>query len=851
MGRAVPDGRLTIPPLPPRHLARPRLLTALDDAVSHPLTLVAAGPGWGKSVLLSAWARGRSPRPAWVSLDPDDDDPSRFWPALVGALRIAGRRAGPVPAADAHTQRALGPFLDAAHAAGRTPIVLVLDDAHVLTDREILRGLDECVREWGERLRVIVAARSDPLLALHRHRRAGALAEVRMADLAMSDEEAANVLAEHGVELPQRELRLLLARTEGWAAGIRLSAMRMEGAEHPAEFVTEFALDHGSAGEYLIHEVLDRQPRDVRRLLVETSFLAEVTGPLAHAVTDVADAERMLAELTRTNSFVVPLDRSAESYRYHQLMQQMLRYLLRREPVEHRRLLLRRAAHWYAGAGDLVQALHCAAEAEDSPFAVRALVNGGLAGALIQRLDSAALHAEWLTQRIADDDEPESIVAGAALCAHAGRPERARAHLDRLPRRPAPGALADTVALVELLLARAAHDVPAADALAARLGRDRELTPAVRLEQAMTRFYAGEHETVDALLRSAATGAHRAGQAVLELECLAQLAHVNAFWGGVTRAHKYERRAEELIRTHSTLAAPASLVVAAAERGLAHAEVSTAVDAARRAATMPVDARDADLRAEIAILQGVIWSSTGHFVDARRSSNGSTVQTSGLVAECQLAFVAAIESALGRPNTAIRVLETQTGTGRSGISALAAAHAHGMRGDLDRAEAALRPLLDGSVQRTNRLVLVEAHAFAAHFALARQDEARAAAALWRAVDLAGDEVLLPFVRANRRFAQLRDRHPSLRAAWPVAEDARFDDHRADVDDIGTPVLEPLTDRERAVLRWLATTMSTNEIADELCLSVNTVKTHIAALYRKLAAAQRRDAVQRAHELELL
>jgi LuxR family maltose regulon positive regulatory protein len=697
---------------------------------------------------------------------------------------------------------------------------------------------------------VIVAARSDPVLALHRHRRAGALAELRTADLAMSDEEATSVLAEHGVHLPHRELRLLFARTEGWAAGIRLSAMRMEGAEHPADFVTDFALDHGSAGEYLIHEVLDGQPHDVRRLLVETSFLAEVTGPLAHAVTGIADAESMLAELARTNSFVVPLDRAAESYRYHQLMRQMLRYLLRREPVEHRRLLLRRAGHWYAAAGDLVQALHCAAEADDSSFAAHALVNGGFAGALIQRLDSVSLHAEWLTQRIADDHQPELIVAGAALCAHAGRFDRARAHLDHLRPRPTSGALADTIALVELLLARAGHNVRSADAIAARLAADGDLAAAVRLEQAMTHFYAGAHKAVDALLRFAAEDACAAGQPVLELECLAQRAHVNAFWGRVTRSHEYERRAEDLLRTHATLAMPAPLVVAEAERGLATAEVSTAVDAARRAASMPVDERDADLRAEIAILQGVIWSGTGHFADARRSSTGSTVATSGLMAECQLAFIAAVESALGRPNTAIRLLDSAPNS--SGIGALAVAHAHGMRGDLDRAEAALRPLLDGSAQEPNRLVRVEALAFEAHFALSRGHDARAAAALRRAIDLADGEVLLPFVRANRRFAALRDRYPDLRAAWPVDADARFDEHRrAEVDGVGNPILEPLTDRERAVLRWLATTMSTNEIADELCLSVNTVKTHIAAIYRKLAAAQRRDAVQRAHQLELL
>jgi LuxR family transcriptional regulator, maltose regulon positive regulatory protein len=222
--------------------------------------------------------------------------------------------------------------------------------------------------------------------------------------------------------------------------------------------------------------------------------------------------------------------------------------------------------------------------------------------------------------------------------------------------------------------------------------------------------------------------------------------------------------------------------------------------------------------------------------------------------------VTAVESALGRPQSSIRSLEADPSAARSGLIALALAHAHGLHGDLDRAEAALRPLLAGSTKDPNRFTRVEALAFAAHFALVRGDDARAVAALSRAIDLAGDELVLPFVRANRRFAALRDRFPALRDAWPVAEDARIGDgHRVEdgpigdghhVEDVGTGVVE-LSERERAVLRWLATTMSTSEIADELCLSVNTVKTHIAALYRKLAAARRRDAVQRAHQLELL
>src|SRR5689334_11112255 len=170
-------------------------------------------------------------------------------------------------------------------------LVVIIDDAHVLTHPEILEGLDSLIRGGQPGLRLVLAARSDPLLPLHKYRLAGQMAELRAADLAMTPAEIREVLAVHGVSLPKREVDVLVARTEGWAAGVRLSAMRMEGTERPADFVSQLALDAGSIGEYLVDEVLQRLPEDHRRLLVETSFLDEVTGPLAGAVTGMTGCE--------------------------------------------------------------------------------------------------------------------------------------------------------------------------------------------------------------------------------------------------------------------------------------------------------------------------------------------------------------------------------------------------------------------------------------------------------------------------------------------------------------------------------------------------------------------------------
>src|SRR6185437_10698386 len=207
-------------------------------------------------------------------------------------------------------------------------LVVVIDDTDVLTHPEILAGLDRliCSRQPG--LRLVLAAHSDPLLPLPWYRLDGLMRELRAADLAMTPAEIREVLALYGVTLGERDLGLLAARTEGWAAGVRLSAMLMEGAEYPAGFVSRLALYQGSISEYLVDEVLRRQPEAQRRLLIETSFLDEVTGPVADAVTGMTGCGEMLADLARENPFVIPLDETQTRFRCHQLFAEVLRYLV-------------------------------------------------------------------------------------------------------------------------------------------------------------------------------------------------------------------------------------------------------------------------------------------------------------------------------------------------------------------------------------------------------------------------------------------------------------------------------------------------------------------------------------------
>ena len=241
------DSRLTLPQLPPRHVSRPRLLAELDDAADSPLTLLAAGPGAGKTVLLTEWVRRSDARVAWLNLAAADAEPRRFWRLLISALRgcDGGERGRPdamPPGAAIDLVQSL--FSTAESAA---PLVVVIDDADVLTHPEVLAGPDSLIGSGQPGLRLVMAAHSDPLLPLHRYRLDGLMRELRAADLAMTPAEIREVLAVHGVTLGERDLGLLAARTEGWAAGVRLSAMRMEGTEYPADFVSGLALTRAAS----------------------------------------------------------------------------------------------------------------------------------------------------------------------------------------------------------------------------------------------------------------------------------------------------------------------------------------------------------------------------------------------------------------------------------------------------------------------------------------------------------------------------------------------------------------------------------------------------------------------------
>ncbi|MFD0744343.1 hypothetical protein ACFQ1L_22895 [Phytohabitans flavus] len=330
--------KLSVPPPPEVPLARPRLTRLLDAGARGPVTLVAAPAGWGKTVLMGAWARALPDQPvAWYTVEAGDGP--RFW-AYVGAA-LAKR--GVAVSEDADLER-----LASAVARLERPVALLLDDLHLAVDQTVADGLDFLVRHSDRRLHLVAAARTEPPLGLHRWRLEGGLTELAAHDLAFTRDETAELLAGHRVPASARRVGDLHLRTEGWPAGLRFAARSLYAHPDPDRFIAGYGGEHPSVAGYLVDEVLSGQPAEAKDVLLRTSIAEPVSGELADALTGREDAARVLAELERTNGFVVPLKSRPGAYRYHRMFGELLRAELRRRSPDQVTDLHRRAAAWHA-----------------------------------------------------------------------------------------------------------------------------------------------------------------------------------------------------------------------------------------------------------------------------------------------------------------------------------------------------------------------------------------------------------------------------------------------------------------------------------------------------------------------
>ena len=515
--------KITAPDVPTWAVQRPRITALIAEGTRWcPLTVVTGPPGAGKTMAVALWAAAEAGPVAWVGLDEFDNRPGMFWSYVLAALRRSGvvvpKALQALPHGRDHDDEFL-PWLTAALAAQDPPVTLVLDDLHILTDPAVLKGLDFVLRNVGSALRVVVTSRVDPLLPLHRYRLAGHLTEIRASDLAFSITEAGLLLAQHGSTLTADLLESLTQRTEGWAAGLRLAALSLAPHPDPGQFVKELMAEDSPLICYLVDEVLNIQPPQVREVLLSTCILKHVSADAAVALTGDEQAAGILASLARTNAFVQPI--APGWYRYHTLFAEMLRLKLRHERPDRVAVLLQRGARWYQRKGMLADAVQQAGRADDWPLAASMVVDELAIGQLIEPSDGQRLAEEFAGMPSGRAwTEPAPYLVAAAIALAAGQHESCAAALDaaddlldRLPEaQEAAGRL--SAAVVRLSASLRTGDLSSAASAADRaeamlsqapgreLARHPEITRRVRCGRAAVELWSGHLEEAAGVLEA-------------------------------------------------------------------------------------------------------------------------------------------------------------------------------------------------------------------------------------------------------------------------------------------------------------------------------------------------------------
>jgi LuxR family maltose regulon positive regulatory protein len=479
--------RFAIPARPATFLRRERLLEHLDQVTRTPLTLVSGAAGAGKTLLVAGWAAEREPPVAWFTSEAADQGPGMFWAYLLQALRTSGATTLTgvgSPADPTCVPRALLARLAAHLSALDRPVTLVLDDYDQVRDPEIAEQLEFVLHHAGGGLRLILVTRTEPLLPLYRYRAAGELTEIREAELAFTPQEAGALLETHGLRLPPHAVHALMERTRGWAAGLRLCALAARQSPDPETYLKEFEADRTPVADFLLAEVLKRQPPPVQDLLLRVSVLERFCPGLANVLTGRTDSEPLLAGLHRENAFVEDLGHTW--YRLHPLFGEILRAHLRMRDPGLEPDLHRRAAQWLRRSGFLTESLGHGAAAGDWEFTAGTLVDDLAIGRLFTGLRSDDL-AELFSRMGPEADSPATDLVRAARAlsrcdldhglAHLRHAERTLAEEDPVGDDPVPAAARLSCALLEASAARLTGSPAWAEAAAQEARRRARRSP--------------------------------------------------------------------------------------------------------------------------------------------------------------------------------------------------------------------------------------------------------------------------------------------------------------------------------------------------------------------------------------
>jgi LuxR family transcriptional regulator, maltose regulon positive regulatory protein len=857
---------------------------------------ISAPAGSGKTLLIRSWIAetGAARNTAWVPVDREVRHSRRFWIAVADALR--GTAAGsalvrpltPSPDLDgwAVVERLLTDL-----AALDDRLWLVIDDAHVV-DPEVLPQLELLLVRAPQELRVVLATRHDLRLGLHRLRLAGDLTEIRAADLRFSLAEAGALFGAAGVKVPEETLARLHGRTEGWAAGLRLAALSLDGHPDPQRFAAEFSGTERTVAEYLVAEVLDRQSEEVRRLLLRTSVLDQVSGPLADVLTGGSGGERILQDLEQAGAFVVSLDAGRSWFRYHQLFADLLQLELRRTEPDEQTALHGAAAGWLAGHGHPVEAVRQAQAAEDWELGTRLLSDHWLDLYLGGRgVTLAELLGRFPRRVVAASPELTAVQVAGDLVR--GALEDAGRHLAQ-----ATGALAAVPAdrrgrvqvmlsVLRLFLARRLVDFAVVAEEAQRLlaltegtdapdlGLSEELRAAAFISLGIAEMWALRFEAAQRHLQQGVALARQIGRPHLELTGLAHRTHAMLLFRPDLAQAEWSRQAIELAERHGWGEEPLA--------GMAYAQVGfVLLYQGRLDESEPwLERAERILRTEAEPAAGMSLRHARALLELARGRPQEALAASASAEQ--------LAATLAGPHTFVtwmrsRMLQTlvrlgQTGRAEQALAELgederasaemrtAAAALRLAAGDPQGAADAVAPVLDGSIPGLRPMRMVTALLLEAQARDALGDQATAGRVLEQALDITeSNGLLLPFLL--NPIPALLERHRRYRTANSSAHPALISQILDLLATSASPapppggqagwarsrsvtLTEPLTDSETRVLRYLPTHLTVHEIANELFLSVNTVSTHKRHLFAKLGVHSRHEAVDRARALGLL
>jgi LuxR family maltose regulon positive regulatory protein len=859
------------------------LTQRLAAGTAHPVTLVSAGPGYGKTLTVASWARGgNAPRTVvWLTVDETDNDLRAFWADVLGAFVVGGAvppgsPLSEVSPAAGFSAREAG-LIRAGLAGLPRAVTLVLDDFHRISDPMVLESFGQLLELQPPRLRLVLITRTDPPLRLHRLRVNGEVHDIRAADLAFTATETAELFDINGIHLSPAQLQGLSERTQGWAAGLRLALMSLDPRDIDAG-LAHFTGSTPLVAEYLIEEVIDRLPAADRRFLLSISVADPVSGALANELTGGRDGQLILERLTAQHALVVGLAGRNDWFSFHPLLREMLLHRLALEQPETVDELYLRASRWFAGRGEPIPAIRYASQARAWDDVGRLIA---LAMPLLLTPNAAALVAALAPAAVVARVEPTTSTLLASAMGHFHRHDYESMGRDADDATELMSAVSpDTRPALEMVTAvlRVVH---ARVRDPARVGRAAEQLlelvertarpdlPAVEQYRIIAmnnigigQLWSGDLAEADRTLCRVQALSQELGLGLVELSTRAHLAVLDVIHGRLPQAHRATAAAQEIATRKGWASEPQALGLYAAA-ALTHLERDQ-LDAAQEQidAGLAVSNSGSDVACRLVLAIAAVGVSVAR-------GNPDTVRA----AACRLDEIRAVTGdiptfltrwctvaradaflATGEPAAAISVIgELPAPEGYpAALERVAVAKA---LLSLHRPQAALA-LLDPvtGTAMPYRAPAVEAEILAAISADRIHRDTAAMTAITAAVDLAhGVGIIRPFRAAGPRMPALLARHRHVVARHLNFTATLTTGNNGNTNSAEAPPapLERLTEREQAVLRYLPTMFKSGEIAADLFVTVNTVKSHQQSLYRKLGVSTRRAAVDRARELNLL